>query len=410
MQPEALLRGWTILEPAAAIAPVAAAAAALTQLGAERHPEPWDPHELRLVRSGTVTSASLAGWTSERALATRLDELGEPELTPSGAVLTAYSAARLAGAALAGGRRRLAVADLVEELLVARPVRGRIRPELLRCADGWVTARFRDDGERELLEALVGPVADASIDTVVSEARVAQLLVAPIRPPRRRAASPWWTDATADGGSAAPSGDSARVVDWTVLWAGPWATEELRRGGAEVLRVEHPRRRDGLLRSEPGAAWWEQLNGRKTLELLDAREPEERRRLEESLARADVLVTSMTPRALASLGFTDEWREAHAPGLLHVELVAFEDPWADLPGLGELPAAEAGLLWRAGETPARPYSWPDPLLGASALLLTRAWLASSRRRGGRVRISLERAAALAFAGVRLPEPTAAAAR
>jgi hypothetical protein len=107
----------------------------------------------------------------------------------------------------------------------------------------------------------------------------------------------------------------------------------------------------------------------------------------------------MTPRALRSLGFDDEWRSDHAPRLLHIELVAFEEPWADAPGLGEHASAEAGLLWGGGT----PYPWADPLLGALALLLARVWLACDCARGGRVRLSLERAASLAF-GVEAPQP------
>jgi crotonobetainyl-CoA:carnitine CoA-transferase CaiB-like acyl-CoA transferase len=108
-----------------------------------------------------------------------------------------------------------------------------------------------------------------------------------------------------------------------------------------------------------------------------------------------VLLTSMTPRALTSLGFDDDWRRERAPGLLHIELVAHEEPWADAPGLGEHAAAGAGLLWRAGRRPAAPYPWADPLLGAATLALARMWLAGEQQPCGRVRISLERAAALA---------------
>jgi crotonobetainyl-CoA:carnitine CoA-transferase CaiB-like acyl-CoA transferase len=188
-----------------------------------------------------------------------------------------------------------------------------------------------------------------------------------------------------------------RIVDWTALWAGPWTADQLRRAGSVVNRIEHPRRRDGLLGWPEGRRMWRALNGHKPLALLDARHAYDRQRLEAVIGGSDVLITSMTPRACRSLGFDDGWREAHAPDLLHIELVAFEEPWADSPGLGEHAAAQAGLLWRDGALPARPAPWADPLLGAAALAFAEAWLASPRRPAGRVRFSLEAAARLVFA-------------
>ena len=392
-----LLHGWTAVRPSAPVGPVADAASALEQLGARSVVETWDPHQLRVVApTGRTSTATLDGWTGEWALRARLEELGEPSLVPAGGVLCAYAGLRLAGAVLAGGRRRHNVGRLVEELLAGRAARGRIRPELLRCDDGWVVARFRDDGERELLQAMAGPLDEAPVDGVVAEARLAQLLVAAVRPPGPAARPAIHWQGTLDGARSRP-GPRPRVVDWTVLWAGPWATAELRRGGAEVLRLEHPRRRDGLLNSPGGAAWWKTLNGRKALTLLDARDPRDHGRVARELERADIAITSMTPRSLASLGFDDAWRAERAPQLLHIEIVAFDEPSADIPGLGEQAAAEAGLLWRDGGEPAAPYSWPDPLVGAAALLVSGAWLASGRRRGGRVRLTLERAATTAAA-------------
>ena len=403
---EELLLGWTVRRPSSAAAPVAAAAAALEELGACCKLEAWDPHELRVVApDGATATASLRGWTGEHALRAHLEQLGELSLVPVGAVLTAYAGARLAGAVLTRRRIQLPVDRLVDELLVARAVRGRLRPEILRCRDGWAVARFRDDEERALLEALTGPVAEASLEALAADARLARLLIAPVRQAAPRNGRPWWSEAVA--GERADAVGVPRVVDWTVLWAGPWATGELGRSGSDVLRVEHPRRRDGLLRSEAGTRWWHDLNGGKRLELFDGRDPGGRAALAHALESADIAFTSMTPRALESLGFDDEWRHARAPRLLHLELVAFDDPWADLPGLGEHAAAEAGLLSRGDERPAAPYSWPDPLLGALALLVCRAWLTSSRRRGGRFRLSLQSAASLAFRSERAPIAAAA---
>jgi crotonobetainyl-CoA:carnitine CoA-transferase CaiB-like acyl-CoA transferase len=241
---------------------------------------------------------------------------------------------------------------------------------------------------------MVGPARAGSCAEIVAAAREARLLLGAVRAP----APPSSRD-VGDGrlaGALRRDRRRPRVVDWTVLWAGPWAAQELRRSGALVERIEHPRRRDGLLGWPAGRSWWRRLNAGKRLSLLDAGRDGDRARLDRSLRDADVLITSMTPRALRSLGFDDAWRAEHAPRLLHVELVAFDEPWADAPGLGEHAAAEAGLLWGGCDGPRPPYPWGDPLLGAAALVLAQAWLASDRARGGRVRLSLEGAASLAF--------------
>lgn len=330
-------------------------------------------------------------------------------LEPNGSPLSAYVALRAAAAALGGRSVTLRGDQLVCELMAALRFAGPNRPELLRCRDGWAVARWRDEHEPRLLRALVG--GEATRADTVAAAREARLLVGAVRRPRprplleaepagshRSLARPRDADRTGPPACAVDrAGFRLRVVDWTVLWAGPWVAQELRRSGADVERVEHPRRRDGLLAWPGGRTWWRRLNHGKRLSLLDARDDADRARLQQSLAGADVLLTSMTPRALRSLGFDDDWRAEHAPHLLHLELVAFDDPWADAPGLGEHASAEAGLLWSRCGAPRAPYPWADPLLGGLALLLARAWLASGRARGERVRLSLERAASLAFA-------------
>ena len=391
----ALIEGWAIARPAGCPDPLAMAGEILAGFGAavsERETSRSDTLEV-IAPSGRRVEVRLAGWIGEGVLACA---------RPRGRVLGAYAALRLAGAAVfAGGRgidTCLGAAELACELTAPGRMRGGSRPELVRCRDGWVVVRWRDAHERALFESLIHDARPGDRDEIVATARLARLLVAPVEPPPSTPAP------VAQLGTGSLGGESAtvrrrrpRVVDWSVLWAGPWAAAQLRRSGSAVDRVEHPRRRDGLLTFPDGRRWWRALNGDKRISLLDGRDPRGRRQLEAAIGTADILLTSMTPRALASLGFDEGWRLTRAPHLLHLELVAFEDPWADAPGLGEHAAARAGLLWRDGGPPGELVPWADPLLGASALAISRIWLASRSRPGGRVRLSLERAASLAFA-------------
>ena len=390
---EALLDGWSVQRAPGSPAPLTTATWILAQFGAiVTEGEQVDTHSVRIIpRFGRPVEAGLRGWTGERALA---------EAPPQGSVLGAYAALRLAGAAVLAGRRgidiRLPTAHLIAELSTPLRVQGGSQPVLRRCRDGWVVARWRDEHERLLFDALAADAPAGTRAEVLAGARQARLLVASVeRPPAAPAPIALGTGSL--GGAVGEPRRRSRVIDWSVLWAGPWAAGQLRRSGSLVQRIEHPRRRDGLLASDDGRRWWGALNHGKRTRLLDARHPRDRRRLENAIRDADVLITSMTPRALSSLGFDDGWRSDHAPHLLHIELVAFEEPWADAPGLGEHAAAQAGLLWQDGAPPAPLHPWADPLLGASALTLSRIWLAGAPRRGGRVRLSLERAASLAFA-------------
>ena len=187
-----------------------------------------------------------------------------------------------------------------------------------------------------------------------------------------------------------------QVVDWSPLWAAPWATGKLAEAGARVTRIEVPSRRDGLLRSPYGQECWQRWNGRKELLLADCRTAQGRAAVEGALAGADLLVTGYTPRVLPNLGFDEAWFERFAPRLFRISSVAFDEPFSDLPGLGEQAAGLSGLLWcGARRSPYPPLPWADPLLGVWLLLVIRAWERAGRPGGGHFRLSLEAAAALA---------------
>jgi hypothetical protein len=389
-----LLEGWSVRRSDVAPAPVRVAGALLEQFGAAIDLTPAaDPSQLTLTGPhGARSTAALTGWRA-----------------PDVRALTAYAALRLAGVAVLNARKRrdgpLPTVRVEAEAAAALQLQGGTPPELIRCEDGWVVVRWREDSERELLRCLTGDPASCTRAEVVERARLARMLIAPVEaPPTETTQTSVGTGSV--GGHQRTARRRPRVLDWSVLWAGPWAADQLRRSGSVVQRVEHPRRRDGLLSWPQGRRLWWRLNDHKRIALLDARRACDRERLEAAIADADILITSMTPRALRSLEFDDAWRTAHAPDLLHLELVAFEPPNENAPGLGEHAAAQAGLLWRGTSEPARPAPWADPLLGAAASAIAHIWLASAGRPGGRIRLSLERAAKLSFAADTEPALTA----
>jgi hypothetical protein len=326
----------------------------------------------------------IAGRAEMLHLGARTTRIGA-QRRPS-AIADEYLGLLAAGALLAGAP--LVPAARVAELRDGRPAR---TARLLRCADGWCVARWRSGDEPVLLRALVGPLSRATVVRVWQAAAEARLLVAPVRSaPRVR--RPTVRTLAPHRPRPARRGDPAtRVVDWTNLWAGPWATGVLAREGVEVVRIEAPSRRDGY-----GGARWDRWNGAKRLLLADARDAASRERIGAELAGAAVLVSGHTPRVLPQLGFDDAWFARAAPQVFRLSLVAFEGRVAGAPGTGEQAAALSGLLARGGTAdPAPPYPWADPLLGAWTLLVLRAHAAAGRPAGGHARLSLEAAAARA---------------
>jgi hypothetical protein len=272
------------------------------------------------------------------------------------------------------------------------------RPQIMRCLDGWLVVRWRNADEEALLAAAAGgPIATRSIEQVWFSAQECRLLVAPVLERSRLTE----VGPTLIESGRLPSHSERRyrpldIVDWTSLWAGPAATGRLATEGAHIVRIEHPKRRDGYLTTAAGRRRWRLWNQKKRVLLADAGTTSGNREIALALTQADVLVEGHTPRVLPQLGFDKAWFARHAPHLFTLSLVAYEDPFAVLPGTGEQAAAVAGLLWEERlDSKVVPRPWADPLLSAWALLVVRAWNVGGRPRGMHIRLSLEAAAASA---------------
>ncbi len=158
--------------------------------------------------------------------------------------------------------------------------------------------------------------------------------------------------------------DGARVVDLTSMWAGPLCTELLGRAGAEVHKVTSVARPDGLA----GSPMYAELNEHKTVIELDLRRETDRRDLDALLASADLLVTSLSPRALANLDLQPTQLFPRHSRLRSLAITAFEpdSPERDWIAYGTGVHAASGLGWLSDDPQAPAYSYPDPLAGLQA--------------------------------------------
>ena len=221
-------------------------------------------------------------------------------------------------------------------------------------------------------------------EAVAASAQQWRLAVTPYRRPlavsdRRRAELP------GDPPSAAARVEGARFVDLTSMWAGPLCTELLGTAGAEVVKVESAARPDGLA----GSAMYHELNAHKTVVDLDLRNPSERGRLDAMLESADLLVTSLSPRALANLELLPAQLGAAHPHVRTLAITAFEpgSPEADWVAYGTGVHAASGLGWLDESPQAPTYSYPDPLAGLQAACSALDQLAGAAPRHTRVSLA-----------------------
>jgi crotonobetainyl-CoA:carnitine CoA-transferase CaiB-like acyl-CoA transferase len=149
-----------------------------------------------------------------------------------------------------------------------------------------------------------------------------------------------------------------RVVDVTSSLAGPYCTEILAALGADVVKVEHPRRGDEA--RAWGPPFWEDASvmfyaanlGKRSL-ALDLKRG--RDVLLQLVDGADVFLQSLRPGTAKRLGFGPDELRARNPRLVYCDIGAFgrAGPLRGQPGYDPLLQAFGGLISVTGE-PDRP--------------------------------------------------------
>lgn len=153
------------------------------------------------------------------------------------------------------------------------------------------------------------------------------------------------------------------VIDLSALWAGPSCGGLLAGAGMTVTKIEDPSRPDPTRAVTPGHD--RRLNGLKRRVCMPLSDPQ----LLELISKADVLITSARPHALARLGLTPEALFARNPALLWVAITAhgFKGVEAMRVGFGDDCAAAGGLVnWTDGTPHFLGDALADPLTGLRA--------------------------------------------
>ena len=199
-------------------------------------------------------------------------------------------------------------------------------------------------------------------------------------------------DALVSDSSGAPAAlplAGIRIVDLTMVWAGPFATKLLADLGAEVIKIEGPARTDltriltipatrEFARPFDASRYFNEYNRNKLGMAIDVQQPAGKQIVRDLAARADVLIENFRPGVVDRLGFGYDELSKVNPRIIVVSLPGFSSyqPEASLPAYGPNIEQMGGLAYLNGYVGGPPHksgiSYGDPLAGlggAAAVLL-----------------------------------------
>lgn len=167
-----------------------------------------------------------------------------------------------------------------------------------------------------------------------------------------------------------------RVVDASTLFAGPMAAMHLGDLGAEVIKIEHPRRPDPSRGHGPEKdghnLWWKTLGRNKQTVSLDLSTSAGQDVFRRLAATADVVIENFRPDTLERWDLGYDRLSADNPGLVLARVTGFGQvgPYRRRPGFGTLAEAMSGFAAATGEPDGPPTLPPFGLADGIASLAT----------------------------------------
>lgn len=173
--------------------------------------------------------------------------------------------------------------------------------------------------------------------------------------------------------------EGLRVIDAATLFAGPTAATMLADFGAQVVKIEHPRKGDpvrGHGYSKDGhSLWWANIGRNKKTLALDFSKPEGAKLLLDLIENSDVFIENFRPGTLEKWGLGPEKLLARNPKLIVARVTGFgqHGPYSNRAGFGTLAESMSGFAAMTGEAGGPPTLPPFGLAdGISALATSQA--------------------------------------
>ncbi len=185
-----------------------------------------------------------------------------------------------------------------------------------------------------------------------------------------------------------------RVVDFSHVMAGPFATQFLRLLGAEVIKVESPggdlfRNYDTDPRYAGMSPAFIAANAGKKSVVLDLKTPDGIESARRLIATADAVVENFRPGVMTRLGLGYEAARALRPDIIYCSISGYgqNGPMRDYPAIDNVVQATSGVMSVSGEPDGLPVRVGVPVVDTyagtlGALALVSALLQRERFGGG----------------------------
>ncbi|MCZ4520890.1 CoA transferase [Rhodococcus ruber] len=167
--------------------------------------------------------------------------------------------------------------------------------------------------------------------------------------------------------------EGIKVLDISTILAGPLVAQILGDFGAEVIKIEHPTKPDGMrghgLDKDGHPLWWTMIGRNKRTVTLDLGNSQGGAIFRRLAAEADVVVENFRPGTLERWGLGYDVLSELNPGLILLRVTGFGQtgPYATRPAFGTLVESMSGFAHLTGEADGPPtlpaFGLADSLAG-----------------------------------------------